>query len=116
MKRETEENTESVEVSFGDVFEHSFEDNTRELVIIDVTEDNDCSAFAILARQDSLIIHPIASTTHFSDVHKLTGETLTLDQIIEGLNNYYQGEIQVSEAQIQILTQQSVKPPVLLTK
>lgn len=78
----------SIEISFGDVFEHTFYGTTRTFVITDVGEDNwfhSCAVFTLKDGKKGLFG---GGTGGPEDIHNKTGERWSLQEVIEAYNNY----------------------------
>lgn len=116
MRKEAKKEPKSIEIHFGDIFENTFEDKTRRYVIVSVGEENYCYSSKLMEEDNKLIINPVAGTTGLLDIHRATGERLTLEQIINGVNNYFGKSQTVSERIVQILTEESQKSARLLIK
>ncbi len=107
----------SAEIHFGLVFEQTFDDKTDKYVITNVGEAAWCGANIIMSEEaGKLVISPMPGTTDLSDIHRILDESLTLEQIIDGMRNYWGNDGSVPEEIVQILSERSKEKPRLLTK
>jgi hypothetical protein len=103
----------SVEISFGTIFEQTFEGETDRYVITNIGEENWCAANPIQEVGGKLKISPMGGTTDLSDIHQVLDEKLTLGQIIEAMNNYW-GDDGIPGEIVQILSERSKEKSRLL--
>ncbi len=102
----------SLEISFGDVFEHTFESNTRTFVVLSVGEDSWFEASAIVTLKNGKKGLFGGGTSGPEDVHKKTGERWSLDEIRVAFNNYARENWgrDTSREIVDLITEYSRKP------
>jgi hypothetical protein len=100
----------SREIKFGTTFTPAFETSVSEFVVIYPWGEGESFGASPIKKTDSDLIVCLPNTLDLEDINEILPKSLTLDKIIDGLNNYL-GPPGLSEAGIEDLRQQSIKPP-----
>jgi hypothetical protein len=98
-----------IEISFGDVFENTFEERTRTYIVTDVGEETWFTASVLVTLKSGKKGLFGGGTTSPEDVHSMTGERWGLEKILDAFHNYALenwGE-HASEEIVKILTESS---------
>lgn len=105
-----------IEICFGDVYEYTFNGETTLHVITWLGEKDYCGSQIFKERHGKLYVSPMGlGSATLSDIHRKLDRRLTLEQVIEGMNNCMDGQC-ISEEIVQILTGYSKQPPRILTE
>lgn len=114
MTSEKEKEICSVKIHFGDIFEYLKDGQTTLRVILHLGKGDLLESSLLEKKNEKLIVNPQAGTTDISKIHRFTGERLTLEQVIEGLNNYLEKSLGESNPLTLQLIEESKKPSRLL--
>lgn len=114
MTTEKEKEICSGKIHFGDIFEDLKDDQTTLRVILHLGKGDLFESSLLEKKNEKLIVNPQVGTTDISKIHRFTGERLTLEKVIEGLNNYLGKSLGESSPLVLLLTEESKKPSRLL--
>lgn len=114
-KREENEGLRSLEIGFGDEFISKFRGRNFQYIVVELHEGKNCCGASPIIRRNGKTEIGIDGTTTIEDIHKKTGKRWNIDQIIQGVQNYF-SEMGVPEGVIKILSENSQKPPMILTR
>jgi len=106
----TEQEPRSLEISFGEVFERTFEGRTKTFVILDLGEGSWFYASPVVSlKSGKKGLFGLNGSFLPEDIHKKTGDRWSLDEILTAYNNCAIGG-KISTKAVNIITERSRRP------
>lgn len=113
MKNERKNELQPIEIRFGMITEHVFMGKTTQHVIIELGEENWCSTSEIVTIDGKKVLG-LAGTAGLEDIHKITDEIWSKEEILEAFERYFENFGGTPEAIIEAIELNSAIPPRIL--